>query len=47
MEPGVAEKYLRVVQVIYGDSKTVLRCAFRVTDGFPSRLQDIIGEYIR
>ncbi|KAL7844615.1 hypothetical protein SRHO_G00231540 [Serrasalmus rhombeus] len=31
---GVAEKYVRVVQDMYEDSETVVRCAVGVTNGF-------------
>ena len=31
---GVAEKYIRVVQNMYEDSMTAMRCAVGVTDGF-------------
>ena len=31
---GLAEKYVRIVQYIYGDSTTVVRCAIGATEGF-------------
>lgn len=33
-ESEVAEKYVRVIQDMYEDSKTEVRCAVGVTDGF-------------
>ena len=31
---GMAEKYVRLVQDIYEESKTLLRCAVRITESF-------------
>lgn len=35
---GGAEKHVRVVQGMYNDSKTVVKCAAGVTDGFKVRV---------
>lgn len=39
---GVEEKYLKVVQDMYGESKTVARCVVGLTDEFK-----VGWEYIR
>lgn len=31
---GVSEMYVKLVQVLFGNSRTVVRCAVRVTDNF-------------
>ena len=33
-KPGLAEKYVRIVQDMYDDSITAVRCAVGVTEGF-------------
>ena len=35
---GLAEKYVRIVQDMYGDSITAVRCAVGVTEGFDEKV---------
>ena len=35
---GLAEKYVRIVQYVYADSTTAVRCVVGVTDGFEVRV---------